>query len=163
MLSMKKKRLGDDPLVLIGFAIEAARHLHRRCPTKGEVEALRKELAEQEDTLSDEDRRQYREIGLLDPQPVIQQMRRAVAEESPDDLPGLLDRLELILALRRYGGRPKGKRQKITPAQVEAIRRWHEGRNRRSRPTAAEFAKEQGLSRQTIYTIIAELNKERSV
>jgi hypothetical protein len=59
------RTLGDDSLLLTGFALEAARHLHGRCPTKEEVEELRHELAGQEDTLSDEDRRSYREIGYL--------------------------------------------------------------------------------------------------
>lgn len=154
--------MGDDPQVLLGFAIVTAQAIHGRCPTKAEVEALRMELAEQEDTHSEEDRQQYREIGRLDPLPIIEKMRNAVAKQATNELPRLLDYLEVILALRRSGGRPKGKRQKVTPAQVEAIRKWHEGRHRRSRPTVAEFAKAQGLSRQTVYTIIAELDQEKS-
>ena len=154
--------MGDDLVVLTGFAIVTAQAIHGRCPTKAEVEALRDDYAGHEDDYSEEDRRQLREIGQLDPRPIIEKMRRVVANQATDELPGLLDYLELFLALRRSGGRPKGKRQKVTPAQVEAIRKWHEGRHRRSRPTVAEFARAHGLSRQTIYTIIAELNQEKS-
>ena len=157
-----KRKLADDPLVLTGFALEAARHLHGRLPTREEVDELRHELARQEDTLSVEDRRLYREIGKLDPRPVLERLKQAVTQlqaKVDERLVGpvlsRLSELELVLALRRFGGRPRGARHKVTEEQVEAIRRWHEGRDRRSRPTVAEFATSLGLSRQTVYTVLA--------
>lgn len=163
-----KRKLADDPLVLTGFALEAARHLHGRLPTREEVEELRQELAGQEDTLSDEDRRLYREIGKLDPRPVLERLKQAVTQLQRKVGEGLVGpvlsavaELELILALRRFGGRPREARHKVTEEQVEAIRKWYEGRRRRTRPTVSEFAKSLGLSRQTVYTVLAELQNDQ--
>jgi hypothetical protein len=65
--------------------------------------------------------------------------------------------LELVLALRRYGGRPRGTRHKVTPAQVEAVRQWVRGRRRRRSPTVDDLAEKLGLPRQTIYTLMREI------
>jgi DNA invertase Pin-like site-specific DNA recombinase len=74
-----------------------------------------------------------------------------------------LKALELVLAVRRYGGRPRGKRHKVTPEQVGTIRRWAAGdRSEIASDSVADVAKKLGLSRQTVYTILKEIETASS-
>ncbi len=69
-----------------------------------------------------------------------------------------LQALELILAVRRYGGRPRGKRHKVTPEQVGTIQGWATGdRTEVASDSVADVAKKLRLSRQTVYTILKEI------
>ena len=67
-----------------------------------------------------------------------------------------LSDLELVLAKRRYGGRPKGR--KVSQDDTENIRKWMAGDRTWERGSSAkDVAKRLKVSRQTVYTIQEEL------
>lgn len=79
-------------------------------------------------------------------------------EKVAEQLLADLQALELVLAVRRYGGRPRGKRHKVTSEQVGTIRRWATGdRTEVASDSVADVAKKLRLSRQTVYTILKEI------
>jgi len=163
-----------ERLIRTGMAIEFAWSQEGRTPTREEIESASKDVAHFKLAyFSEEKLQRLLALGKLDPMPLLVQMKR-VCQELFQQSPGeqakvLFERLlmpmtdlELVLALRRYGGRPRGKRHKVTPHQIEAIRQWMKGRRRRRNPTVDDLADKLGLSRQTIYTLMKEIEAEAS-
>jgi hypothetical protein len=161
-----------ERLIRTGMAIEFAWSQEGRTPTKEEIESAREDVAHFKLADFPEVKVQrWLALGKLDPLPLLAQMKRACRElfeqSSGDKAKVVVERLllpvtdlELVLALRRYGGRPRGTRHKVTPAQIEAVRQWMQGRRRRRSPTVDGLALKLGLSRQTIYTLMKEIEAE---
>ena len=79
-------------------------------------------------------------------------------EKVAEELLRHLQAIDVILALRRYGGRPKGKRHKAKTDKIEIIRRWMQGdRSEIASNSVSDAAKKLSLSRQTVYTIMKEI------
>jgi hypothetical protein len=161
-----------ERLIRIGMAMELAWSLEGRTPTKEEIESARDDVTHFKlADFSAEKLQRWLVLGNLDPMPLIAEMKKACRELLDQSTSGqvntlanrclvLVADLELVLVLRRYGGRPKGTRHKVTPAQVEAVRRWMQGRRRRRSPTVDDLAEKLGLSRQTIYTLMKEIEAD---
>lgn len=161
-----------ERLIRTGMAIEFAWSQVRRTPTKEEIESAKEDVAHFKlADFPEEKLQRWLGLGKLDPMPLLAQVKRACRElfeeSSGEQAKAVVERLlvpvsdlELVLALRRYGGRPRGTRHKVTPAQVEAVRQWMRGRRRRRSPTVDDLAEKLGLSRQTIYTLKREIEAE---
>lgn len=161
-----------ERLIRTGMAIELARSQEGRTPTREEIDSAREDVAHFKlADFSEEKLQRFLVLGKLDPMPLLAQVKRACRElfkgASGDKANFLVERLlvpvtdlELVLAMRRYGGRPKGARHRVTPTQIEAVRRWMQGRRRRRKPTVDDLADKLGLSRQTIYTLMKEIEAE---
>ena len=161
-----------ERLIRTGMAIEWAWSQEGRTPTREEIDSARNDVAHFKlADFSEEKLQRLLALGKLDPMPLLEQVKTACRElfkgASGDKATVLFERLlmpitdlELVLALRRYGGRPRGTRHKVTAAQIEAIRRWMKGRRRRRKPTVDDLAEKLGLSRQTIYTLMKEIEAE---
>ena len=161
-----------ERLIRTGMALELAWSQEGRTPTREEIESAKQDVAHFK--LADfpkEKLQRWLALGKLDPMPLLAQVKRACREifgqSSGEQAKAVVERLlvpvtdlELVLALRRYGGRPRGTRHKVTPAQIEAVRQWMQGRRRRRSPTVDDLAEKLGLSRQTIYTLMKEIEAE---
>ena len=158
-----------ERLIRTGMAMELAWSQEGRTPTSEEIDSARKDVAHfRLADFSEEKLERLLALGNLDPMPLLEQVKKACRElfkESVGDkakvlverlLVPLTD-LELVLAMRRSGGRPKGTRHKVTSTQVEAVRQWMRSRRRRKNPTVDDLAAKLGLSRQTIYTLMKEI------
>jgi hypothetical protein len=108
-------------------------------------------------------------MGTPDPLKLVQRLKQlgqelAAAlhtEQAPPllgQMQSALEGLELALKRRKQGGRPKGRRHKVNPTHIEAIRRWKAG-DRSEYPVGSirGLAAALRLSRQTVYTILAEI------
>ena len=103
--------------------------------------------------------------GKPDPMRWVQRLKQICQElevARPEEVQRLLAQmrsalndLEAALQQHRQGGRPKGKRHKVKATDIEAIRRWEKGESRVGSITDLADALE--LSRQTVYTILAEI------
>lgn len=166
----------EERLILTGKAMLLAQTMQGRLPT---LEEVAHELAEMgPDDAKDlaEIHPLFRDLGKQDPRPFADQLRQLCEQlrsrlkdrnmDEDEQLVGqmlsTLSHLELVLAVRRYGGRPRGKRHKVTPEQVGTIRRWEEGdRSEITSGSVADVAKKLALSRQTVYTILKEMAEDR--
>ena len=124
--------------------------------------------------LSPEQRKRCLELGKKDPRPFIERLNQScqnllVLCQSQEEQKRLVEEmqssladLELVLAVRRYGGRPKGKGRKVTPDEIENIRKWKHAGDRTwvSGSSVADVAKKLNVSRQTVYTILDEIKAE---
>jgi hypothetical protein len=154
------------------MAMELAWSQEGRTPTREEIESARQDVAHFKLADFPEAKVQrWLALGKLDPMLLLAQVKRVCLEllqqSATEQVKAVVERLlvpvadvELVLALRRYGGRPKGTRHKVTPAQIEAVRWWMRGRRRRRSPTVDDLAEKLGLSRQTIYTLMREIEAE---
>ena len=160
-----------ERLIRTGMAMELAWSQEGRTPTREEIESARQDVAHFNLTDFPEEKVQrWLALGKLDPMLLLAQVKRVCLEllqqSATEQVKAVVERLlvpvadvELVLALRR-GGRRKGARHKVTPAQVEAVRQWMRGRRRRRSPTVDDLAEKLGLSRQTIYTLMREIEAE---
>jgi DNA-binding transcriptional ArsR family regulator len=160
-----------ERLIRNGMAIELAWSQEGRTPTREEIESARQDVAHfRLADFPEEKLQRLMALGKLDPMPLLAQVKRVCLEllqqSATEKRQAVVERLlvplsdvELVLALRR-GGRRKGARHKVTPAQVEAVRRWLRGRRRRRSLTVDDLAEKLGLSRQTIYTLMKEIEAE---
>src|SRR4051812_45490411 len=57
------------------------------------------------------------------------------------------------------GAKRAGRKPKVTPDHLEAIRKWVRVRKKASRCSLAKLARNLGLSRQTVYSVIRDLGK----
>lgn len=158
-----------ERLIRTGMAIELAWSQEGRTPTREVIESANEDVAHFKlADFPEEKLQRWLALGKLDPMPLLAQVKRAcldLIQQSPtEQVKVLVERflvplsdVELVLALRRYGGRPRGTRHKVTSAQIEAVRQWMKGRRRRRSPTVDDLAEKLGLSRQTIYTLMKEV------
>lgn len=165
----------NEKAIRLGRAIELAfekvRSAMRSSPTRAEIEEAR--LATAEDDLEqfsqDEINRWYC-ISRQNPKPVVEELfTRLNRLGNYSSLPWLQDQLKPILGIVRmlnqmcdapkWSGRPKGKRSKVTPEKVEAIRTWLAVRKTASRCSITALAKELDISRQTVYVVMKEIKK----
>lgn len=167
----------EDSLVRAGLALLMASNSLEKEPTaedmvRAQEEAARSDLA----TLDADLRPILLALGKHEPKLLVEQVRskartllascrmRSDTNEEliVEQLLVALQALELVLAVRRYGGRPKGTRHKVTPEQVGTIRRWVAGdRSEIASDSVAAVAKKLGVSRQTAYTIKEEIEGEK--
>ena len=166
-LEMERERL-----IRTGMAIELAWSQEGRTPTREEIESAKQDVTHFKlADFPEEKLQRWLALGRLDPMPLLAQVKKVCLEllqqSATEQRQAVVERLlvplsdvELVLALRRYGGRPRGTRHKVTPAQIEAVRQWMQDRRRRRSPTVDDLADKLGLSRQTIYTLMKEIEAE---
>jgi hypothetical protein len=164
----------EDRLIRVGMAMWFARDMEGDVPKREDVEwAI--ELGSHYDvrSLPHDLRRHYVELGKQDPRPFMERIKQSCQKllelcQSHEEEKRLLERmqsslsdLELVLAMRRYGGRPKGTRSKVSADEIENIRKWKGGdRTWVGGSSVADVAKELNVSRQTVYTILDEIKAE---
>ena len=164
----------EDRLIRTGMAICFARDMKQEAPQREELEAiLMDEGANAPPTTLPADlRHRFADLGRQDPRPFMERIKHSCHKLLPlcqtqeekrlvEQMMTTLADLELVLAVRRYGGRPRGTRHKVKPDQIEAIRRWKAGdRSLVHSSSVADVAKKLGLSRQTVYTILEGIRLE---
>lgn len=168
----------EDRLIRTGMAMCFARDMKEDTPTREEVEAtLMNEGANGRPSAFPPDtRRRFADLGRQDPRPFIERLKRScrkllekVRSKEMHEEGRLVERiqttladLEMVLAVRRYGGRPKGTRKKVTPDEMKELRKWKAGdRSWVSSSSVADVAKKLNVSRQTVYTILADFASEK--
>lgn len=167
----------EDRLLRAGLALFVASNSLGRKPTAEELERAQEEYAPCDLAATPADLRPILlALGKQDPRLFVEMARSKAGtllalcrmrsnvdgEKVAEQLLADLQALELVLALRRYGGRPKGKRHKVTHEQVGTIRRWAAGdRSEIASDSVAGVAKKLRLSRQTVYTILKEIEEDR--
>jgi hypothetical protein len=175
---MPPRESEEDRLIRTGMAMWFARDMKEDTPTREEVEAtLMNEGANANPSALPPDiRRSLADLGRQDPRPFVERLKRSCrklleklrSKEMQEEV-RLVERiqttladLELVLAVRRYGGRPKGSRKKVTPDEINELRKWKAGdRTWVSSSSVADVAKKLNVSRQTVYTILADLASEK--
>ena len=167
----------EDRLIRTGMAMCFARDMEGATPNRQAVEAsLVDEGANAPLTALPPDLcRRLADLGRQDPRPFIEELkqscrklldqcrRKEMHEEGRlvEQIQTTLGDLELVLAVRRYGGRPKGTRKKVTPDEINELRKWKAGdRSWVSSSSVVDVAEKLKVSRQTIYTILEELRLE---
>lgn len=162
----------DERLILTGKAMLLAQTMQERLPTLEEVAHELAEMGPDDAKGLAELHPLLRDLGRQDARPftdhlrrLCEQLRSRLKDRNMDEEEqlvgqalGTLSHLELVLAVRRYGGRPKGKRHKVMPEQVGTIQRWAAGdRSEIASGSVTDVAKKLKLSRQTVYTILKEI------
>lgn len=167
----------EDRLIRTGMAMWFARDMKEDTPTREEVEAtLASDFKGVPTAFTPDIRRRFADLGRQDPRPFIERLKRScrkllkkLRSKEMQEEGRLVERiqttladLELVLAVRRYGGRPKGTRKKVTPDEINELRKWNAGdRTWVSSSSVADVAKKLNVSRQTVYTILADLTSEK--
>ena len=163
----------EDRLIQVGWAMCVARDIEGDALTRTDADKIIEQEAQADQgSLSQDIRRRFIELGRKDPRPYMERLKQSCLkllelcqsqEEEKrlvEQMQSTLDDLALVLLVRRYGGRPKGKGKKIKPEDMEKIHVWMKGRKKGSKPTAAEFAKQLQMSRQTLHTLIKKIEAE---
>jgi len=167
-----------DRLVRTGIAMTNARDKAGGATTSQDVErAIEQDADFEMDGLTPEALRIYAEFGRQDPRPFMERLKRSCqelrelchnkneheAERLVEGMQSTLANLELVLAVRRYGGRPKGTRKRVLPDGIENLRKWKAGdRIWVSGESVADVAKKLKVSRQTVYTILDEIRESEN-
>ena len=165
----------NEKAIRLGRAIELAfekvRSVMRSSPTKAEIEEARLTTAEDDlDQFSQEETYRWYCISRQNPKPLVEELfTKLNSLRNYSSQPWLEDQLKPILGIVRmlnqmcdapkWSGRPKGKRSKVTPEKVEAIRTWLAVRKKASRCSVTALAKKLELSRQTVYVVMKEIKK----
>lgn len=164
----------EDRLVRVGMAMWLTWDATEGTTTKEQLDWQIEHFPKVElESLSVKDRNRYLELGKKDPRPSIERLKESCHKllelcKSHEEekllvkqMQSSLADLEVVLLVRRYGGRPKGTGKKVTPDIIENIRKWKAGdRTWVSGSSVKEVANKLNVSRQTVYTILEEIKAE---
>jgi hypothetical protein len=138
-------------------------------PKKADIgKALIAQAGDDLEQFPSEDLWRWYYLGKQNPRPLIESLARKLDELSRySDTPWLQERVQPMQALvrdlrlgcgvPRWSGRPKGKRNKVTPDDIDAVRRWMKDRRKAGSLSASELARTLKVSRQTLYKLMKEI------